>query len=234
MPFPVAERLVPTHQEPAIGGAKIKRRVRVANDGNAVRTPPSPSVSSCRESRTVRPRTSQARDPIWPSPELRPFRQISPRARRLLARAFPLLSWGAVDVLRNRWSEYPPRYSDIVRQAKAAIPPDSVRWRIRNGDVLFSELVASVMLAGGGVHLLLFHSVHLGVAEIDVRCPRPQLVERWSKCIAAAVAVLPARRRPASSVLEDVARLQIDLTTATLADCLWKIGLGVAVGPVES
>jgi hypothetical protein len=175
-------------------------------------------------------------DAVSLAPALRPLRRLSSSAYPLLTASFPLPSWRSINALRDSWSRSLPYDTDVLKQARAALPSDCIRWRIRSGEVSFSEVVASVMTAGGqGVRLLLFHDVHLGVAAIDVRCLRPQLVERWSRCIAAAKASLPAGcEMPSHGVMDQVERLRVDLTVSTLVECLWGIGLGVAVGPVEA
>lgn len=222
--------------QPDIGAAQPKRRGRPPGSTNKVRPPPSHSATVPPE---VRPPTTpvlRTTNAVSPAPALRPLRRLSSSAYPLLTASFPLPSWRSINTFRDSWSRSLPYDTDVLAQARAALPSDCIRWRVRNGEVSFSEIVASVMTAGGqGARLLLFHDVHLGVAAIDVRCPRPQLVERWSRCIAAAMASLPAgREMPPPEVLDQVERLRVSLTVSTLVECLWKIGLGVAVGSVEA
>jgi hypothetical protein len=236
--FPGSKRLIsaPGTLQPDIGAAQPKRRGRPPGSKNKIRRPPSDSATvpaGVGQSTTPVLRTT---DSVSPAPALRPLRRLSSSAYPLLTAAFPLPSWRAVNALRDGWARSLPYDTDVLQQARSAIPPDCVRWRVRNGDVSFSEVVASVMTAGGqGARLLLFHDVHLGVAAIDVRCPRPQLVERWSRCIAAAKAGLPAGcELPHPDVLDQVERLRVGLTVSTLVECLWMVGLGMAVGSVQA
>lgn len=235
-PGPKRSNPSPSSMQPDIGAAQPKRRGRPPGSKNKVRPPPSKSATVPPE---VRPPTTpvlRTTNAVSPAPALRPLRRLSSSAYPLLTASFPLPSWRSINTLRDSWSRSLPYDTDVLEQARAALPSDCIRWRVRNGEVSFSEIVASVMTAGGqGARLLLFHDVHLGVAAIDVRCPRSQLVERWSKCIAAAKASLPAGcEMPSHGVMDQVQRLRVDLTVSTLVECLWEIGLGVAVGPVET
>lgn len=178
----------------------------------------------------------EPRDPPVLRTEARlPPRQVALSARPLLKATFPLPAWESIVVVRDRWFRTTQHDVDLLNQARAALPSDCIRWRVRNGEVPFSEVVASVMTAGGrGARLLLFNDADPGVAAIDVRCPRPQLVERWSKCLLAAKASLPAGRIiPSASAIDEVVNLRVDLSVSTLVDCLQAFGLGLAIGPVE-
>lgn len=235
-PGPKRSNPSPSSMPPDIGAAQPKRRGRPPGSKNRVRTPPLQSGTVPPE---VRPPTTPAlrtTNAVSPALALRPLRRLSSSAYPLLTASFPLPSWRSINTLRDSWSRSLPYDTDVLEQARAALPSDCIRWRVRNGEVSFSEIVASVMTAGGqGARLLLFHDVHLGIAAIDVRCPRSQLVERWSKCIAAAKASLPAGcEMPPPEVLDQVERLRVDLKLSTLVECLWEIGLGVAVGSVEA
>ncbi len=222
--------------QPDADAAKPKRRGRPPGSKNRVRPPELQSATAASEAKPPTGPVSRTTDAVSPAPALRPLRRLSSSAYPLLTASFPLPSWRSINALRDSWSRSLPYDTDVLEQARTALPPDCIRWRVRNGEVSFSEIVASVMTAGGqGTRLLLFHDVHLGVAAIDVRCPRPQLVERWSRCIDAAKASLPAGcEMPSYAVMDQVQRLRVDLTVSTLVECLWEIGLGVAVGSVES
>jgi len=222
--------------QPGTDAAQPKRRGRPPGSKNRVRPPASHSATATPEARPPTTPVLRTTDAVSLAPALRPLRRLSSSAYPLLTASFPLPSWRSINALRDSWSRSLPYDTDVLKQARAALPSDCIRWRIRSGEVSFSEVVASVMTAGGqGVRLLLFHDVHLGVAAIDVRCLRPQLVERWSRCIAAAKASLPAGcEMPSHGVMDQVERLRVDLTVSTLVECLWGIGLGVAVGPVEA
>jgi hypothetical protein len=236
--FPGSKRLSPGSDtlQPDTGAAQPKRRGRPPGSKNRVRPPPSHSASAVPEARPPTTPVLRTTGAVSPAPALRPLRRLSSSAYPLLTASFPLPSWRSINALRDSWSRSLPYDTDLLEQARSALPSDCIRWRVRNGEVSFSEIVASVMTAGGqGARLLLFHDVHLGVAAIDVRCPRPQLVERWSRCIDAAKASLPAGcEMPSHAVMDQVQRLRVDLTVSMLVECLWEIGLGVAIGPVES
>lgn len=235
-PGPKRSNPSPGSMQPDIGAAQPKRRGRPPGSKNRVRTPPSQAGTVPPEVRPATTPVLRTMNAVSPAPALRPLRQVASSAYPLLTASFPLPSWRSINNLRDSWSRSFPYDTDVLEQARASLPSDCIRWRVRNGEVPFSEIVASVMTAGGqGARLLLFHDVHLGVAAIDVRCPRPQLVERWSRCIAAAKASLPAGcELPDPGVLDQVERLRVDLKVSTLVECLWTIGLGVAVGYVEA
>ena len=236
--FPGPKRLSPGPGalQPDIDAAQPKRRGRPPGSKNRVRPPASHSATAPPEARPPTTPVLRTTSALSPAPALRPLRRLSSSAYPLLTASFPLPSWRSINALRDSWSRSLPYDTDVLEQTRSALPSDCIRWRVRNGEVSFSEIVASVMTAGGqGARLLLFHDVHLGVAAIDVRCPRPQLVERWSRCIDAAKASLPAGcEMPSHAVMDQVQRLRVDLTVSTLVECLWEIGLGVAVGPVET
>lgn len=218
LPFPVARRSNPTLFASGAPSAeeRPKRRGR----------PPG------RKAGAVTPR---AEPPIPPAPETVSTRLLTPSAHSLLTATFPLQSSPSVDALRARWFRTKQHDTDVLQRAKAALPSDCIRWRVRNGEVPFSEVVASVMTAGArGARFLLFHDVHSGVAAIDVRCPRPQLVERWSRCIYVAKASFPAGHMlPPAADIDAVARLRVDLSVSTLVGCLEALGLGLCVGSVR-
>ncbi|MGU3658462.1 hypothetical protein [Methylobacterium fujisawaense] len=236
--FPGRKRSTPEPSalQPDTDAAQPKRRGRPPGSKNRVRPPPSHSEIAAPKARPPTTPVLRTTETVSPAPALRPLRRLSSSAYPLLTASFPLPSWRSINTLRDSWSRSLPYDTDVLEQARSALPSDCIRWRVRNGEVSFSEIVASVMTAGGqGTRLLLFHDVHLGVAAIDVRCPRPQLVERWSRCIEAAKASLPAGcEMPSHAVMDKVQRLRVDLTVSTLVECLWEIGLGVAVGPVET
>lgn len=144
-------------------------------------------------------------------------------------------SWQAVDEQRSRWNTSNPMRTVFLAQVRSVLPAECIRWRGNGVKVLFSEVVASVMTgADRGARLLVFHQRFKGVAAIDVRCARRQLVQQWSGCIFAAASSSSSRRKLSPAVLDEVANLRTDLSVDTLVDCLHTMGLGLAVGPVEA
>lgn len=205
--------------------ARLRAEAKAAARAEALEIATRNAKARAAAQRTTSPRTAA----IAAESSARPKAPPPPLASQL-----SLPSWRSIDVQRVRWGGSDITQKVFLAQAKASLPADCVRWRIRNGGVPFAEIIASVMTgAGGGARLLLFHNACKGVAAIDVRCSRPALIAEWSRLIAAAAALLPPRRAyQSAAVLNEVANLRVDLSVSTLVECLQTLGLGLCIGSI--
>lgn len=123
----------------------------------------------------------------------------------------------------------------LLAQFRQSFPEARRRRGISRTDPEFSDIVAAMMSSGlPEMRFLLLHKSFPGVAMIDVRCPRPQLVASWSRCIAAARSHLPPERRPPSpALMDEVANLRLGLRISDLTRCLHGLDLHVVIGRTE-
>lgn len=151
---------------------------------------------------------------------------------------FQTLPDAHMEELRSRLGRlYGEMALDALRsQFRETFPQSHRRRGISRSDPEFSDIVASVMSSGmTGLRLVLLHKAFPRIAVIDVRCPRPQLVATWSRCLTAAVDYRPKGKHiPSKSLMDKVAHLRVGTRISEVTSCLLPLGLHVAIGKVAA